>query len=168
MPNGEDQEQYYKQELTQSVPRPKESIIISPHNKSGTCMEECAIHHLSTEENDAMHALNDARQRGFLLERLRNMAQSLKDMQWIGEDELNLFIDEVETMHNANNEQQQDVLDANIDCEDHADIANLAMDGNHIDLEEFKSTLSPSQQKTYDFNMQALSTGRQVHTAIIG
>ena len=156
------------QKLVLNVPLRKESPIISAENQSGTYMEECAIRQLLSEEDDALNALHDARQRGFSIDRLRKMAQSLKDMEWIGQDEFNMFIDEVETVHNANTECQKEVLDANVDEGEQADLANLAMNINRIDLEEFQSTLTPSQQQAYQYITQSLSTGKQVLTALIG
>ena len=168
IPNGENQEDYYMQKLVLNVPLRKESPIISAENQSGTYMEECAIRQLLLEEDDALNALDDARQRGFSIDRLRKMAQSLKDMEWIGQDEFNMFIDEVETVHNANTECQKEVLDANVDEGEQADSTNLAMNINRIDLEEFQSTLTPSQQQAYQYITQTLSTGKQVLTALIG
>ena len=46
------------------------------------------------QTTNALSALHDARHRGFFFDRLRRMAQTLLDMNWIGEDELNVFIGE--------------------------------------------------------------------------
>ena len=167
MPNGDKQEEYYMQKLVLNVPLCKDKPLLSHSNKSGTYMEECAIRHLVSEGDDALSALHDARERGFSVCKLKNMAQSLKDMQWIGEDEFNLFIQEVETVHNEHCEEENEVLDADEGVDD-ADLANLAMRSNRFDLDEFYSTLSPSQQKAYDYITQSLSTGKQGLTAIIG
>ena len=166
MPNGDKQEEYYMQTLVLNVPLRKDTPMLSTDNKSGTYMEECAIRGLLSGD-DALNALHNARELGFSLTKLRHMAQSLKNMQWIGEDEFNLFIEEVETVHNANCEDKTEVLDADEDVEN-ADLGNLAMNSNRFDLDEFYSTLSPSQQKAYDYITQSLATGQQVLTAIIG
>eukprot|EP00795_Rhopilema_esculentum_P014987 gene14987-6142_t len=123
LPNGENQENYYMQKLVLNLPLRKETPVISPNNVSKTYMEECAIRNLIEEQDDAMTALQDARQRGFSLARLRKMAQSLCDMDWIGEDEFNTFIDEVTTAHRADaveDEEEVTVADFN---PDHADLA---------------------------------------------
>ena len=167
MPNGEHQEDYFMQKLIFNIPLRKDTVIISPENKSGSYMEECAIRQLLSKDDDALNALHDARQRGFSLDRLRKMAQCLKDMDWIGDDEFNLFIEEVATVHNSHTEDEQEVLDADVDV-DHADLANLAMHSNHIDLEEFEASLSPSQLQAYNYIARSLSGGNQVLAAIIG
>ena len=76
------------------------------------------------------------------MDRLRKTAQSLKDIQLIVEDECNLFIGEVETIHNTYSEDQQEVVHAvDMDGDNHLDLANLLMENNHVDLKEFQSTL---------------------------
>ena len=130
-------------------------------------MEECAIRQVLSEGDDTLNALHDARERGFSIGKVRHMAQSLKDMQWIGEDEFNLFIQEVETVHNANCKDENEVLDADENVDD-ADLANLAMNSNQFNLDDVYSTLSPSQQTAYNYVIQSLSTWKQVLTAIIG
>lgn len=167
MPNGDKQEEYYMQKLVLNVPLRKDTPLISKENKSETYMEECAIRQLLSEGDDALNALHDARERGFSIGKLRQMAQSLKDMQWIGQDEFNLFLEEVETVHNANSEDQTEVLDDDED-NDNADLANLAMKSNRFDLDEFQATLSHSQLKAYEYITNSLSSGKQVLTAIIG
>ena len=103
------------------------------------------------------------------MKNLRKLARSLKDINWIGEDDFNVFIDEVETIYNAIQEEaQQEVLDANFDGEDDSDLANLAIHSCTINLEDFQATLTPSQLQAYDYITQALSTGKQLLTAIIG
>ncbi|XP_065058005.1 uncharacterized protein LOC135685854 isoform X1 [Rhopilema esculentum] len=168
LPNGENQENYYMQKLVLNLPLRKETPVISPNNVSKTYMEECAIRNLIEEQDDAMTALQDARQRGFSLARLRKMAQSLRDMDWIGEDEFNTFIDEVTTAHRADAvEDEEEVTDADFNP-DHADLGNLRVNDNRIDLPEFEQTLSPSQRLAYDYITQFLSTGKQLLTAIVG
>ncbi|XP_065054148.1 uncharacterized protein LOC135682959 isoform X4 [Rhopilema esculentum] len=168
LPNGENQENYYMQKLVLNLPLRKETPVISPNNMSKTYMEECAIRNLIEEQDDAMTALQDARQRGFSLARLRKMAQSLRDMDWIGEDEFNTFIDEVTTAHRADAvEDEEEVTDADFNP-DHADLGNLRVNDNRIDLAEFEQTLSPSQRLAYDYITQFLSTGKQLLTTIVG
>ena len=83
------------------------------------------------------------------------MAQSLLDMNWIGEDEFNVFIHEVAAIHTANeSEDAQEVTDADFNPE-HADLADLKMNSNHVDLAKFAETLSPSQKQAYDFITQS-------------
>ena len=54
-------------------------------------------------------------------------------MNWIGEDDFNIFIYEVETIHNAIQEEaEQEVLDANFDGEDDSDLANIAIRSCHL------------------------------------
>ena len=168
LPNGEDQEKYYMQKLILNVPLRKDTPVISPNNVSGTYMEECAIRQLVTQTDDALTALQDARRRGFSLDRLRRMAQSLRDMEWIGEDEFNVFIDEVTTVRAVDAvDDAQEVTDADFDPE-HAHLADLGMKSNHIDLAEFEKSLSPSQKRAYNYITQFLSTGDQLLTAIVG
>ena len=67
-------------------------------------------------------------------------------MNWIVEDDFNVFIDKVETLHiMIQSEDQQEVLDTDLDHEDNSDLANLAVHSTNINLEDFQSTLSPSQ-----------------------
>ena len=90
-------------------------------------------------------------------------------MNWIGEDDFNIFIDEVETIHNAIQEEaEQEVLDANVNGEDDSDLANIAIHSCNSNLEDFQVTLTPSQLQAYDYITQALSTGKQLLTALIG
>ena len=169
MPNGDNQEQYYMQQLVLKLPLCKDTPIISKNNTSGTYMEECALRNLLSQDEDALALLHDARQRGFSIENLRKLAQSLKDMNWIGEDDFNVFIDEVETLHNTiQSEDQQEMLDTDLDRTDESDLANLAVHSTNINLEDFQSTLSPSKLQAYEYITQSLSTGKQVLTAIIG
>ena len=168
LPNGEDQEKYYMQKLVLNLPLRKNAPIISPNNSSGTYMEECVIRNLLTQADDALSALHDARYRGFSFDRLRRMAQSLLDMNWIGEDEFNVFIDEVAAIRTANEpEDAQEVTDADFNPE-HADLADIKMNSNHVDLAKFEEILSPSQKQAYDFITQSLTSGNQLLTAIIG
>ncbi|XP_065054172.1 uncharacterized protein LOC135682975 [Rhopilema esculentum] len=156
LPNGENQENYYMQKLVLNLPLRKETPVISPNNVSKTYMEECAIRNLIEEQDDAMTALQDARQRGFSLARLRKMAQSLCDMDWIGEDEFNTFIDEVTTAHRADaveDEEEVTVADFN---PDHADLGNLRVNNIHIESVTFaayaiwKIGIHRSQSSEYD------------------
>ena len=141
LPNGENQENYYMQKLVLNLPLQKETSVISPNNVSKRYMEECAIRNLIEDQDDAMTALQDARPRGLSLARLRKMAQSLRDMDWIGEDEFNRFIDEVTTAHRADAvEDEEEVTDADFNP-DHADLGNLRVNGNRIDLAEFECHL---------------------------
>ena len=79
-------------------------------------MEECVMRNLLTQADDALSALHDAKHRGFSFNRLRRMEQSLLDMNWIGEDEFNVFIDEVAAIRTANeSEDAQEVTDADFD-----------------------------------------------------
>eukprot|EP00795_Rhopilema_esculentum_P014984 gene14984-6138_t len=95
----------------------------------------------------------DARQRGFSLARLRKMAQSLCDMDWIGEDEFNTFIDEVTTAHCANavkDEEEVTVADFN---PDHADLGNLRhmqFGGKHIILMGDPAQLPAIERDIFD------------------
>ena len=168
MPNGDDQEQYYMQKVVLNIPLRKDTPILSRENKSRTYLEDCVIRELLSEKDDGLNALHDARQRGFSIDRLRKMAQSLKDMDWIGEDEFNIFLEEVETIHNAGHmEDERELLDADMGTEDSNDLANLVIHSDRINLEEFESTLSPSQYEAYQYITQSLSAGQQVLTAII-
>ena len=166
--NGDNQEDYYMQKLVLNVPLRKNTPVISENNQSGTCMEECAICNLVDHKDDAIMALQDARHRGFSLDRLRRMAQSLRDMDWIGEDEFNAFIDEVTTAHRVDAmEEEQEVTDADFNPA-YSELGNLRMNDDHIDLAEFEQTLSPSQKRAYDYITQYLSTGKQLLTSIVG
>ena len=79
-------------------------------------MEECVMRNLLTQADDALSALHDARYRGFSFDRLRRMEQSLLDMNWIGKDEFNVFIDEVAAIRTANkSEDAQELTDADFD-----------------------------------------------------
>ena len=81
------------QKLVLNLPLRKNTPIISPNNSSGTYMEECVIRNLLTQADDALSALHDARYREFSIDRLHRMAHFLHDMNWIGEEEFNVFID---------------------------------------------------------------------------
>ena len=73
------------------------------------------------------------------------MTQSLLDMNWIGEDKFNVFIDEVAAIRTANEpEDAQEVTDADFNPE-HADLADLKMNSNHVDLAKFEETVSISE-----------------------
>ncbi|XP_065068070.1 uncharacterized protein LOC135693492 [Rhopilema esculentum] len=120
--NGENQENYYMQKLVLNLPLRKETPVISPNDVSKTYMEECAIRNLIEEQDDAMTALQDARQRRFSLACLPKMAQSLREMDWIGEEEFNTFIDEVTTAYRADAvEDEEEVTDADFNL-NHADL----------------------------------------------
>ena len=150
------------------MPLRKNSPVISENNQSGTYMEECAIRNIVDQEDDALMALQDARHRGFSLDRLRRMAQSLRDMDWIGEDEFNAFIDEVTTAHRVNAmEDEQEVTDAAFNPA-YSELGNLRMNDHHIDLAEFEQILSPLQKRGYDYITRYLSTGKQLLTSIVG
>ena len=96
------------------------------------------------------------------------MAQTLRDMDWIGEDEFNTSIDEVTTANRATAvKDEEEVTDA-IFNPDHADPGNLRVNDKRIDLAEFEQTLSPSQRLAYDYITQFLSTGKQQLTTITG
>ena len=167
-PNAEDQEKYYMQKLVLNLPLRKNTPIISPNNSSGTYMEECVIRNLFTQADDALSALHDARYREFSFHRLHRMAHFLLDMNWIGEEEFNVFIDLVAAFRTANeSENIKEVIDADFNPE-HADLANLKKNSNHVDLAKFEDTLSPSQKQAYDFITQSHTSGNQLLTAIIG
>ena len=168
MPNGDNQENFYMQKLVLNLPLRRDMQILSPENQSQTYLEECALRNLLSREDDALNSLHDAQQRGFSLQRLRRMAQQLRDMDWIGQDEFNTFIEEATTIqHDNGNDEQREVTDADIETEE-ADMANLLIENDAIDLGQYVSTFSESQRKAFDYITQSLSTGKQVLTAIIG
>ena len=92
--------------LVLNVQHYKDTPMLSNENKSCTYMEECAIRCLLSEGDDALNALHEARERGVSISKLRHMARSLTDMQWIGEAEFSLLIQEEETGYNANCEDK--------------------------------------------------------------
>eukprot|EP00795_Rhopilema_esculentum_P010080 gene10080-18729_t len=160
LPNGENQENYYMQKLVLNLPLRKETPVISPNNVSKTHLEECAIRNLIEEQDDAMTCSPGCQ--------AKRMAQSLRDMDWISEDEFNTFIDEVTTAHRADAlEDEEEDTDADFNL-DHADLGNLRVNDNRIDLPEFEQTLSLSQRLAYYFITQFLSTGKQLLTTIVG
>ena len=100
------EEEYCLPKLVLNVTLHKDTPMLSNENKSGTYMKECAFRAILLEADGAFNALHDARERGFSISKLRHVAQSLKDMQWIGEGEFRLFIQEVETGYNVNCEDE--------------------------------------------------------------
>ena len=168
MPNGENQENYYMQKLVLNLPLRRDMQILSPENQSQTYLEECALRNLLSREDDALNSLHDAQQRGFSLRRLRRMAHQLREMDWIGQDEFNTFIEEATTIQHDNaNDEQREVTEADIEAEE-ADMANLMIEHDPIDLDQYVSTFSESQRQAFNYITQSLSSGKQVLTAIIG
>ena len=138
LPNGLNQEQYYMQKLVFSLPLRRDTQVISEGNESQTYMEECTIRGLFDKEGDALDSLHSAHQRGFSIKRLRSMAQQFVQMDWIGKDEFNTFIDEVDTLPSNTNEKVQEVteIDTTIDESDLADLHVKAE--QHFDLQDYK------------------------------
>ena len=168
MPNGENQENYYMQKLVLNLPLRRDMQILSPENQSQTYLEECAIRNLLSREDDALNSLHDAQQRGFSLRRLRRMAHQLREMDWIGQDEFNTFIEEATTIqHNNANDEQREVTEADIETEE-ADMANLMIEHDTVNLDQYVSTFSETQRQAFNYITQSLSSGQQVLTAIIG
>ena len=97
IPTGEQQEKYYEQKLLLNVPLTREDIasIFSENNSSKTFLEECAIRGLLDEVNDGMNALKEANSRGFSMEQLQKLAQTLVDCNMLSNEASENFLGEV-------------------------------------------------------------------------
>ena len=95
------------------------------------------------------------------------MAQQFVEMDWIGNDEFNTFIDEVGTLPTKREEAIKEVTEDDTN-NDESDLANLRVEVEHFDLDEYKSTLTKSQRRAYTEISDTLTSGKQLLAAVIG
>ncbi len=144
----------------------RDTIIISKENDSKTYMEECTIRGIFHKEEDAVDSVHTAHQQGFSLKRLRRIAQQFVEMDWIGNNEFNMFIDEVSTLPTKREETVKEVTEDDTSNSEN-DLDNLRVEEEHFDLDEYKSTLTKSQRRAYTEISDTLTSRKQLLTAVI-
>lgn len=168
IPTGEQQEKYYEQKLLLNVPLTREDIpsIFSENNLSKTFLEECAIRGFLDETKDGMSTLQEANSRGFSMEQLQKLAQTLVDCNMLSSEACENFLGEVSESR-PKLEQEVEVTEGDVINEDGI-MADMAPKVEQLDLAAMVETLTLSQRKVYEWVSEKLSKGEHIQACIVG
>ena len=167
MPHGEQQEKFYEQQLILNCPLRKKDIetIISPNNLSKTYLEECVLPGICDRQANAIQALEHANLLGMDIDKLKHLAEEMRNNNWIEEDVMESYINEVISVR----PELTRIVDDIDFVEDHQDLADLnTTDLDSVCLDDLITSLTKSQKEAYDYVNEQLTKQRQLLCTIAG
>ena len=157
----EDQEAYYEQKYLLTVPlTPIDDVITNPPL---SWVKAAMQADLVDQQHDARANLMDAVKHGFSLENIQSIVKLYVEHQFLDEDEADAFLTTLPT-GSSSKEEVREVTDQLLDDQE----GGCLLPPHHVQLEEYTSKFTPSQERTFDWIRNAIQGGTQVLAAIVG